>query len=125
MRREVRLLPWKAAGLPSQLPETPARPGGVGWGAGRGKGFEVPEDLLTLDPVTLMLRHNVQQHVPAPPTHTWETSRRFTKLTQQRNTNGSQRDRQKVLCLIKCLFASEKEGYLAFQIHWDPSSCLS
>lgn len=51
--------------------------------AGRGKGFEAPEDLLTLDPVTLMLRHNVQQHVPAPPTHTWETSRHFTKLTNK------------------------------------------
>ena len=72
-----------------------------------------------------MLRHDVQQNVPAPSTHTWETLCHFTKLTQQRNTNGNQRNGEKVLCLIEYLFASEKEVFLPFQIHWDPSSCLS
>ena len=107
--------------------EKEAQPRREGWDGRRGGARDSKSqlDLLTLDPVTLMLRPDVPQNAPAPPTHTWQTSRHLTKLTQQRNTTRNQRDREKVLCLIKYLFPSEKEVYLAFQIHWDPSSCLS
>lgn len=76
-----------------------AQPRQEGWGGRRGGARDSKSqlDLLTLDSVTLMLRPDVQQNVPAPPTHTWETSRHFTKLTQQRNTNRNQRDREKAL----------------------------
>lgn len=90
-RAEAELLPWSGR-APSQLPGDPAtaRRGGGGWQRGA-RVSKPPEDLLTLDPVTLMLRHSVQQHVPAPPTHVGDLASLY-KADQQRNTNaGSQR----------------------------------